>query len=111
MSVQNNPYQPVMPPQPYQRDSSTAIVSLVFGILAYFILPVLGALVAVICGHVAMSEINNSNGLVKGKGLATAGLIMGYVQLGLVLITVAILLLLAPAMGSVFSDINSSMYY
>jgi uncharacterized membrane protein YvlD (DUF360 family) len=111
MSVQNNPYQPVMPPQPYQRDSSTAIVSLVFGILAYFILPILGALVAVICGHVAMSEINNSNGLVKGKGLATAGLIMGYVQLGLFVVVIAALLLLAPTMGSVFSDINSSMYY
>jgi hypothetical protein len=102
---------PNIPYQPVQRDSSAAIVSLIMGILAYFVLPIIGALVAIITGHIGISEINNSNGMVKGKGMATAGLVLGYVQLGILVLFVLFLVLLAPTMGSVFSDINSNMYY
>lgn len=66
------------------RTSGTAIASLVCGILAWFMLPFIGALAAVICGHVARSEIRREPpGTVDGDGLAIAGLILGYVQLAL----------------------------
>lgn len=60
-----------------------AIVSLVSGIVSWFALPLLGAIVAVITGHLAKKEIRNSLGRLTGDGLATVGLVLGYLQLGL----------------------------
>jgi hypothetical protein len=105
----NYPYQPVM--QPMQRDSGAAIASLIFGIMAWVFLPFLGAIVAIITGHVGINEVNNSNGMVRGKGMAVAGLVMGYVQIAILVLIIVVLVLLAPTMGDVFSDINSSLYY
>ncbi|NJM05197.1 DUF4190 domain-containing protein [Candidatus Gracilibacteria bacterium] len=65
-------------------NSPLAIVSLVFGILAWvLILPLVGALVAVVCGHLARGEVRRANGSVGGADLAMAGLILGYSQLAL----------------------------
>ncbi|MGB0132792.1 DUF4190 domain-containing protein [Dokdonella sp.] len=72
---------------PPARTSGTAITSLVFGIITWVGLPFIGALVAVICGHLARSEIRRMPaGTVEGDGLAIAGLILGYVQLGMILL-------------------------
>jgi hypothetical protein len=95
--------------QSEQRDSGLAIASLICGIASWFIVPFFGALAAIITGHLAFSEINKGNGLIKGKGMATAGLILGYVQFVLALIVIIILLLLAPAIGSTFSHVTSSL--
>lgn len=66
--------------QPYQT-STLAIVSLVSGIVCWFLLPILGAIVAVITGHMAKREILDSQGRLTGDGMATAGLVLGYLQL------------------------------
>lgn len=64
-----------------------AVASLVLGIisLAFFwlwlIFPAVCALLAMIFGHVALSVINRSNGWITGKGMAIAGLVMGYIHL------------------------------
>jgi hypothetical protein len=60
-----------------------AIVSLITGILAWFLLPIIGAIAAVITGHMAKKEIRESGGWLVGDGLATAGLILGYAHLAL----------------------------
>ncbi len=39
------------------------------------------AIPAVICGHIARSKIRKSSGALGGKGVATAGLILGYIAL------------------------------
>lgn len=72
----------------YPQTSSMAVVSLIFGILAYTLLPGIGALVAVICGHSARAEIRRAPaGSIEGDGLALAGLVLGWIQLaGLVLL-------------------------
>jgi hypothetical protein len=44
-----------------------------------------GSIVAVITGHMARREIDESGGTVEGSGFATAGLILGYLSLGLAL--------------------------
>ena len=73
----------------YPRTSSLAIVSLIFGILAYVFLPFLGALIAVICGHSARSEIRRAPpGTIEGDGLALAGLILGWIQLAFTAIAI-----------------------
>jgi type IV pilus assembly protein PilA len=55
--------------------SGKAIASLICGIF-FFILP--AAIVAVILGHLSYSEIGKSLGRIRGRGLALAGLILGY---------------------------------
>ena len=70
-----------LPPAP--STSTLAIVSLISGIVSWFLLPFIAAIAAVITGHMAKNEIKRSNGMLGGNGMATAGLVLGYVQLGL----------------------------
>jgi hypothetical protein len=77
-------YIPPPVPPPYQamppitRSSTMALVSLIAGIAGLTVLPFLGSIVAIITGHMAKSEINRSGGTVTGGGMATIGLILGY---------------------------------
>jgi hypothetical protein len=57
-----------------------ATVSLIFGILSWFLCPFVGSLIAVICGHIAHGQIKQTGE--SGSGLATTGLVLGYIQLG-----------------------------
>ena len=71
-----------------------AIASLVCGIVAYVAVPLLGALLAVIFGH--MSQAQSKAAGEATPGMAIAGLVLGWVQLGgaiLILFLLAILLL------------------
>ena len=69
--------QQVGPPE----TSGKAIVSLVSGLL-FFFLPF--SIVAVIFGHLSLSEIRKSAGRLKGDGLAMAGLVLGYMGLAVI---------------------------
>lgn len=60
---------------PVTRTSGLAIASLVLGLLW---LGGLGSLLAIIFGHAALSEINKSQGHVLGRGMAIAGIVLGY---------------------------------
>ncbi|MBE0411710.1 MAG: DUF4190 domain-containing protein [Anaerolineales bacterium] len=73
-------------PQEQVQSSTLAIVSLVAGILSWFLLPLIGSIVAVVTGHMAKREIRESLGKLSGDGMATAGLILGYVQLALIIL-------------------------
>nr|WP_199038338.1 DUF4190 domain-containing protein [Dyella sp. ASV24] len=69
-------------PATQRTTNQLAVVSLVFGIAAWLLLPVVGAIVAVVCGHMARKEIRRApQGAVDGDGLALAGLILGYTQI------------------------------
>jgi type II secretory pathway pseudopilin PulG len=83
------PAQP-LPPGFKPPLSGKAIGSLIFGIFVFFF-P--ASLVAVILGHLSLSEIRKSAGRLKGEGLATVGLILGYTGLAgipIILIVAAI---------------------
>ena len=69
-----------------KKTAGIAITSLVFGILGLICLGPLGAIPAVICGHIAKSKIKASAGVLQGDGLALAGLILGYVSIGLMVV-------------------------
>jgi hypothetical protein len=108
-----------IPQQQYEvvsspKDSTLAIVSLVCGISAYVFLPLLGAIAAVITGHLAKKEIKESGGTIKGSGMATAGLILGYIQLAMIVLSICAIVLVLPAIGSsisdIFSNIGGSLY-
>ena len=81
-------------PAPMTRSSTTALISMIAGIAGWTVLPFLGAIVAVITGHIAQSEIKKSGGLVTGKGMAVAGLIMGYLSIALGLCLLCVLVIL-----------------
>jgi type IV pilus assembly protein PilA len=70
---------PGVPPA-QQKTSGMAIASLVCGILNVFPLSV----IAIVLGHISLSQIKKSAGQIQGKGLAIAGLVLGY--LGIVAI-------------------------
>jgi len=62
--------------------SGKAIFSLVSGLL-FLILPF--SLAAVIFGHLSLSDIRKSGGRLTGKGLAIAGLVLGYMGVVVIL--------------------------
>jgi len=59
--------------------NSLAVTSLVSGIVSWFLCPLVGAVVAVITGHMAHGQIKTSGE--SGAGMATAGLVLGYIHL------------------------------
>jgi hypothetical protein len=76
--------------------NNLALISLVAGIASFVILPVIGAIIAVVTGHIARGQIKRTGE--SGSGMALAGLILGYVHLALFAI-VLVLLIIAVAVG------------
>ncbi|MEW5831043.1 MAG: DUF4190 domain-containing protein [Chloroflexota bacterium] len=70
-------------PAPAQPNSTMAIISLVSGILGWTFVPLLGSIAAIITGHMAKKEIKESMGNLGGDGMATIGLVLGYVSAAL----------------------------
>jgi ABC-type phosphate transport system permease subunit len=76
------------------RTSVTAIISLVTGLLGLVqILPFICPMIAIVTGHLAKSEIRRSGGQLTGDGLATTGLILGYLMLAIGLCAACVILL------------------
>lgn len=86
-SLPSGPYPPPGTPYggypgypPQVPTSNLAIASMVCGILCVFFcyLGGLPGIPAVICGHMALSAMNNPSFPVSGRGMAIAGLVLGY---------------------------------
>jgi Domain of unknown function (DUF4190) len=73
------------PATPVKPMSSAAIVSLVAAFLSWIVLPLIGAVVAIVAGHIARGDIRRSNGTLDGDVLAIIGLVLGYLQIVLTL--------------------------
>lgn len=52
--------------------------------MSLIILPFFASIPAVILGHISLSEIRKSAGRLQGKGMAIAGLVMGYVSVAFI---------------------------
>lgn len=75
------------------RTSTTAVLSLVFGILSWCLLPLVGAVVAIVTGHVARGELRRAApGELEGDGMAVAGLVLGWTNLALLLLGLVLVL-------------------
>jgi hypothetical protein len=77
---------------PVRPTCPTAVLSLVFGILCWFILPVIGAILAIVLGHQARTEIEEARGVLEGDAYARAGMLLGYLQLGLILLGLLVII-------------------
>ena len=74
------------------RTSTLAVVSLIFGILGWLPVPVIGSVVAIVTGHLARAEIRRDPA-VEGDGMAIAGLVLGYAAILVGVFLVALMLL------------------
>ncbi len=69
------------------RTSVAAVASLILGILGLIqILPIIGSIAGLILGYAARNEISRGNGTVGGDGLAQAGIILGWIGVGFMVI-------------------------
>ncbi|HTX91518.1 MAG TPA: DUF4190 domain-containing protein [Anaerolineales bacterium] len=92
------------------------------GLLINFLVPgtvlvccgiaILGALVGLVLGIIALVQLKNNPGQ-KGKNMAIVGIVLGAIALVILCISpflvTAILTLLGPVIGNVFSKINNSL--
>ncbi len=77
-----------------QITSAWSIISLIGGISNFVGFPFWGAVIALITGYIAKSEIEKSHGRVGGERLAKAGLILGWIGIGLGLLTICLAMLM-----------------
>jgi hypothetical protein len=90
-----------MPPVAQPKTSGMAIASLVLGLVwGYGVTSIL----AIIFGFVAKKNIRESGGWQTGNGMATAGIVLGIVGLGIVL------LIIIAAVSSTDASSNTSYY-
>ena len=70
--------------------SGLAIASLLLGIGGVTILPLLGSVLAIILGYMARNEIRQRPGELTGEGLALAGIVLGWIAVGLAVLGVVL---------------------
>ena len=98
-----------LPPPPNGTPAPTStlsLTSLIMGIIGWVILPIVGAIIAVITGHLARKEIRESNGLLGGEGMATAGLVLGYSNIALGICGCLALILIPGLLVGVFGVLD-----
>lgn len=82
------------------KNSDWAVISLIAGISGFTLLPVLGSVIALVAGYAAKSDIRRSMGRLVGEGMATWGLVLGWIGLGLLLIGICLGLVIPLATGA-----------
>jgi hypothetical protein len=72
------------------QTSGKATAALVLGILGLVLCPLICSVLALVFGYQARSEIDASGGRISGRGSATAGVVLGWVGVGIVVLFVLI---------------------
>ena len=84
--------------------STMATVSLVAGLLGFTFVPLIGGIVAIVTGYAARKETRAVPPTASGDGMATAGIVMGWIQIGLAVVGICC----AIAYFGIFAVIFSS---
>jgi len=96
--------QPGYTPYPTQPKTNTlAIVSLIASLAGVIVVAFIGQIVGIITGHMALSQIKQRGE--NGRGLALAGVIIGYISLALYIVLAIIFI------GVFVALVNSGVYY
>lgn len=80
-----------------QRTNGMAIASMVLGILWLYWL---GSVLALVFGYVAKRQIEQSRGAEGGAGMATAGIVLGWIGVGILALGFIVIFLGAAASGA-----------
>src|SRR6476660_1832901 len=81
MADETPPSPQLVVPQTVLRTPAVAIWSLILAVLSFTCGWLFTAIPAVICGHIARAKIRKSGGALGGRGIATTGLVLGYIAL------------------------------
>jgi hypothetical protein len=107
MEMNEEPYQQQLPPS--VPTNTMALTSMIAGIVGWTVAPLLGSLVAIITGHMAKRELRERMGRESGDGMATAGLVMGYLQIIPSVLCICVILVML-AMGMSIPILDSLSY-
>ena len=66
---------------PPPKDNGKAIAALILGIAGIVVCPLICSVIALVLGYQARSEIDRSNGAIGGRGMAVAGIVLGWIGL------------------------------
>jgi magnesium-transporting ATPase (P-type) len=89
------------------RTSGLAVASLVLGIVGLVAIPLVASIAAIVLGRNAQRDIARDPRL-EGEGFATAGIMLGWIGVGLVLLGVLLIIGLAGCATSSGVEIGSS---
>ena len=90
------PYTPVAAPS----TNGMAVASLVLGILwIYWV----GSVLALIFGYIARQQIDQHQGMQGGRGMATAGIVLGWIGVGFLVLFILVVIL-GMASGPSYTD-------
>ena len=91
--------------------SGLAVASLVVSIVSWFMLPFIGAFIALVLGYSARQQTRAVPPTASGDGMATAGIVLSWVHLGLFgCLCLAFLALFALGMlGPIISAVNHGL--
>lgn len=70
--------------KPARKTNALAVISLVAGLCGFSLVPFFGSIAAVVTGHLALGQIRDSGE--DGSTFAKAGLWLGYIGLGLLVL-------------------------
>lgn len=76
--------------QPSRPSSGLAIGSLISSILGLTFLPTIGSIVGLVLGYMARRQIEESMDRMGGEGMAKAGIIIGWIGVGLAVLGVCL---------------------
>jgi hypothetical protein len=88
--------------QPYQQQTTpgSATAALILGICALVVCPIICAPLALVYGNKARNEIDSSGGRLGGRGMATAGIILGWIGIAWAVLWVIYIIVVIAASGS-----------
>ena len=102
---EKDPYASDFPPgkpDPYgepPKTSGKAIASLLLSLISVFTCGITG-IIALILGFMGLSDINNSQGRIKGSAFAMSGIVLTFMGFAAMIIVVPMILLLLPAINA-----------
>lgn len=94
------PGMPGMPPPGYaplarRQTDGMAVAALIMGIGGFFICPLVFGVLAVIFGYMGRGNIQKSGGVLEGDSFCTAGIILGFIQIGITLFFIILWVIIA----------------
>src|SRR3954451_8914572 len=90
--------------QPPPPTSGAATASLVLGICGLVVCPFVCSVLALVFGYQARGQIDESGGQIGGRSSAVAGIVLGWVGVGLCVLALAAFVLLTVVCSSVSVD-------
>ena len=79
------------PPAP--RLGAWALVSMICGAISIATFQSVLAILAVIFGFIGLNEVKKSQGTVEGRGFAIAGIVTGFISIGITILLIALYIL------------------